>query len=336
MLAHGGGVRLGGRGGDAGRWRDGRRRAGRAAARAPQRDRPLRRRGRACLSTRAIVRSRRSIRCGVTAPPSGAGCGCPTAPESTPAIPISRDFPVGTTFWKEFAFAGRKVETRMFRKVARDRWDFASYACRPTSAMPRSCRAKGWRGWRKWHRQGAQHPVARRMPRLSRRRPHGGAGILRAASSRTTAIRWRRMPSHSNPAWSPSPHSWLRAASHTWRRGSSPRRRGSKAARPWSWAVLGYLSTNCGSCHNRESLIASLGLFLRYALARPGTCTADALATTIGQPGHWAVPDAPDGTSRILAPGEPARSALLRRAQSRAGRRVRCRPSARSWPIATR
>ena len=38
------------------------------------------------------------------------------------------DFPVGTRFWKEFAFGGRRVETRMLVKTGADRWEFASYA----------------------------------------------------------------------------------------------------------------------------------------------------------------------------------------------------------------
>ena len=37
------------------------------------------------------------------------------------------------------------------------------------------------------------------------------------------------------------------------------------AASPQARAALGYLSTNCGSCHNRESSIASLGLILKHS-----------------------------------------------------------------------
>ncbi len=38
------------------------------------------------------------------------------------------DFPVGTRFWKEFEFGGRRIETRFLWKATRDRWVFASYA----------------------------------------------------------------------------------------------------------------------------------------------------------------------------------------------------------------
>ena len=37
------------------------------------------------------------------------------------------EFPVGTRFWKEFAFNGRKVETRFLRKDGPGSWSFASY-----------------------------------------------------------------------------------------------------------------------------------------------------------------------------------------------------------------
>jgi hypothetical protein len=37
------------------------------------------------------------------------------------------DFPVGTRLWKEFAFGGRKVETRLIWRQRDDHWVFASY-----------------------------------------------------------------------------------------------------------------------------------------------------------------------------------------------------------------
>src|SRR5262245_6566525 len=37
-------------------------------------------------------------------------------------------FPTGTKFWKEFEWAGRKVETRMIWKVGDEEWLFATYA----------------------------------------------------------------------------------------------------------------------------------------------------------------------------------------------------------------
>jgi hypothetical protein len=75
------------------------------------------------------------------------------------------------------------------------------------------------------------------------------------------------------------------------------------------------LSANCGSCHNRESSIASLGLVLKHTAADSAPCTP-ALATTVGKRGHWVVPEAQEA-SRIINPGHPESSALIRRVKSR-------------------
>ena len=50
-------------------------------------------------------------------------------------------------------------------------------------------------------------------------------------------------------------------------------------------AVLGYLSTNCGSCHNPKSSIASLGLFLQHAADRPPPARPTRLPRRSDQPG---------------------------------------------------
>ena len=42
-------------------------------------------------------------------------------------VPGEWTFPVGTRFWKEFTFNGRKVETRFIWRAAADRWIFATY-----------------------------------------------------------------------------------------------------------------------------------------------------------------------------------------------------------------
>ena len=41
-------------------------------------------------------------------------------------------------------------------------------------------------------------------------------------------------------------------------------RRALRRDSPITRTALGYLSTNCGSCHNRDSSIASLGLHLKW------------------------------------------------------------------------
>jgi mono/diheme cytochrome c family protein len=89
---------------------------------------------------------------------------------------------------------------------------------------------------------------------------------------------------------------------------SDPPRIPADAAR--TRTALGYLSTNCGSCHNRESSIASLGLWLKWQ-------DQSALDTTVDRRGHWVVPTAPPGESRLIVAGRPDLSALVARVRSR-------------------
>lgn len=238
------------------------------------------------------------------------------------------DFPVGTRFWKEFAFAGRRVETRMFWKTAADRWEFASYAwsddqrdatLAPAAGLARVAEvAPGM-----WHNIPSHEEC--RACHDSGRTEVLGFTALQLSDDRDA------LAPHAEPV-APGTVT-LGTLIHEGRVTGLPDRVTAAPPRvngrtPVERAVLGYLSTNCGSCHNRQSTIASLGLFLKYSLGSSGQCGADALATTLDQVGHWLVPDAPDGTSRVVAAGAPARSALLRRATSR-------RPSSQMPPIGT-
>ena len=97
------------------------------------------------------------------------------------------------------------------------------------------------------------------------------------------------------------------------------------AASSQTRSALGYLSTNCGSCHNRESSIAKLGLVLKDSISESrggknlatskAACSA-AIATTLDQRGHWVVPESPE-QSRMINPGRPESSAIIRRVKSR-------------------
>jgi cytochrome c553 len=98
------------------------------------------------------------------------------------------------------------------------------------------------------------------------------------------------------------------------------------ASSPEARAALGYLSTNCGSCHNRDSSIASLGLILKHNVTDTSECTP-ALTTTAGKRGHWVVPEKPE-ESRLINPGHPESSAIVRRMKSR-------RPSSQMPPLGT-
>lgn len=238
------------------------------------------------------------------------------------------DFPVGTRFWKEFQFGGRRVETRFLVKDRADHWTFASYAWAddqrdatlapaagiadvaevapgrfhgiPAEAECRACHDSDRTeilGFTALQLSDDRDPLA----------PHAESLAAGMVTLRTLVAEQRLAPARTELVTSP------------------PRVR---AANERERAVLGYLSTNCGACHNRRSSIASVGLSLKYTIDGAGGCTPDAIATAVDQPGHWVVPTAADGTSRVVAPGRPELSALLQRARSR-------RPSSQMPPIGT-
>ena len=44
------------------------------------------------------------------------------------SLPSEWVFPIGTKFWKEFSVGGKRIETRLFEKVQRNFWRYATYA----------------------------------------------------------------------------------------------------------------------------------------------------------------------------------------------------------------
>jgi cytochrome c556 len=238
------------------------------------------------------------------------------------------NFPVGTKLWKEFQFGGRRVETRLLWKTGEDHWEFASYAWSddqreavlasrdgianvaevapgkwhsiPSEAECRACHDSSRTevlGFTALQLSDDRDPLA----------PHAEAATGDHVTLRQLVSERRLQPARPDLVETP------------------PRVQGRDAVER---AALGYLSTNCGSCHNRQSTIASLGLFLKYALASGNQCLPDAVATTVGRPGHWVVPTVAPEQSRLVDPGAATTSALLYRMKSR-------RPASQMPPIGT-
>ena len=242
------------------------------------------------------------------------------------------DFPIGTRFWKEFSFDGRKVETRFLWRVSKDQWRFASYAWNeaqteaslaPESGIPNVFEVA----------PGKRHTIPSivdcRSCHDSARTEILGFDALNLSDDRDPNA----------PHAEPLTREMITLRTLTEGNLITPKRLDLvttppriQASSPEARAALGYLSTNCGSCHNRDSSIASLGLILKHTVPESagqpaaGECTA-ALATTAGKRGHWVVPEAQEA-SRIINPGHPESSALIRRVKSR-------RPSSQMPPLGT-
>jgi cytochrome c553 len=247
------------------------------------------------------------------------------------------EFPVGTRFWKEFSFNGRKVETRMLWRATDDRWVFASYAWNeaqteailaPETGIPDAAEVM---------------PFDAAQAKPGKRHTIPGVADCRSChdSARTEILGFDAL-NLSDDRDPNAPHAEALAKEMITLRTlteenliypkrqeliTTPPRIAASSAN--ERAALGYLSTNCGSCHNKESSIASLGLLLKHTPGsgnrEPGA--ADAMATTIGKRGHWVVPEAQEA-SRMINPGHPESSAIVRRMKSR-------RPSSQMPPTGT-
>jgi mono/diheme cytochrome c family protein len=233
--------------------------------------------------------------------------------------------PVGTKFWKEFSFAGRKVETRMIWRASATRWVFATYLWNEGETDAVLAPAEGVRNVAdvatgKRHSIPAQtdcaacHGTARPGPlgftalQLSPDRdPNAihGESLKPGMITLATLLDERLIDGVSRNVLASPP----RIAT------SNPRTR----------TVLGYLAANCGSCHNGRGEIAALGPILREAdLLRDADGVA---ASLVNQPTKWQIQGKMEG-SVLVDPVTPEQSALLARLRSRS-------PSSQMPPLGT-
>jgi hypothetical protein len=239
------------------------------------------------------------------------------------------DLPVGTRFWKEFSFNGNKVETRFLWRTSKNGWTFASYAWN-AAQTDAALASEGGVANIAQIAGGARHSI----PSVSECRSCHDSNRTEALGFNALQLSTDRDPNalHGEPLTG----EMLTLKTLVDEDLMTPRRPELVANPPRIAAdsavtrtALGYLSTNCGSCHNAKGSIASLGLHLDYAVSEnPGALVcASALATSVNKRGHWVVPEAPD-TSRIINPGHAESSAMIRRVRSR-------RPISQMPPIGT-
>jgi hypothetical protein len=235
------------------------------------------------------------------------------------------DFPVGTKFWKEFEFDGRRVETRLLWKAATDAWVFAAYAWNDdqTDAIvtPNGLRNAATVA------PGATHTI----PSVDDCRACHDSARIEILGFNALQLSTDRDPN--------APHAEALAPGMVTLQtlvdeglirplpgdlvANPPRIR---AKDPVARAALGYLSANCGHCHNRESLLAPLGLFMKHSTGTTGEEMA--VASSVGRATLWQIPNAPEDATRAIEPGVPELSAVWHRMRSR-------RPSSQMPPLGT-
>ena len=232
-------------------------------------------------------------------------------------------FPVGTKFWKEFTFHGRKVETRLIWHSAPASWVFASYAWRPDGSDADLVGPEGLPGAAevapgRFHsipslqdcascHDNPKGPVLGFTAlQLSTDRDPGAphAEPLEPGQATLRTLAERRLLSPLHPKFLDEP----------------PRIRAADAR---TRAVLGYLSANCGVCHQGGNTIPGVHLDLRQPWRILGE--PPGLRSTLAQPTRTAVPGQ---DTRAIAPGAPEASLVLHRMGTRD-------PLAQMPPLAT-
>jgi len=231
-------------------------------------------------------------------------------------------FPVGTRFWKDFAFpdeggahagssaprsgAPRKVETRLIERLADGSWRFASYVWDADGREARLVPEGGLPNAAPIGETGRLHDIPSRGDCLA---CHEGAGA-RAPILGFTAL--QLSPDRDALA----PHAEVKAADAIdleglVRRGLlegyvGPARPGIVAESPEARASLGYLHGNCSGCHNRGGPLADLGLDFEQT-GRPGDAER-VLSSVVGVESRFRLPG--EQHSVRVSAGEPLESVL--------------------------
>jgi hypothetical protein len=237
-------------------------------------------------------------------------------------------FPVGTKFWKEFDFGARKVETRLLWKVTPSEWVFATYL------------------WSTDQSDAALAP-AEGVPDYAEIAPgkrHSIPGVLDCKachdSRRTeilgfTALQLSTDRDPNAPHAEPLGPDMVTLQTLEEKRLLSPSRADLvrtppriPAANARTRSSLGYLAVNCGVCHNPDNPLAALGMLLQHASDARAAADEPALQTALAVKSRWAIPQSKPGETLRLAPGDPARSAILYRMHSR-------RPASQMPPLGT-
>jgi hypothetical protein len=223
-------------------------------------------------------------------------------------------FPVGTRVWKEFRF-GRRAETRFIERT-RDGWRYASYAWNDDETEATLVPEGGVR-YSVPIRDGVRHGI----PSRADCRACHEAGPVRLLGVSALQLSPDRDPNaaHAEPL-PPGAIDLTTLVSSGLLRGTPAHLLNPPprviAASPTERAALGYLHSNCGACHVGTGELRSLGFALNYTLDRPPGEPAPALATAIGQPSRFKMPDADDIRERIRR-GDPDASVVIARMATR-------------------
>jgi hypothetical protein len=221
-------------------------------------------------------------------------------------------FPVGTRIWKEFSFAGHRVETRYLERQADGQWLYAAYAWSADGREAQLAPERGKRG--AYPLPGGRSHTIPGVSDCKACHQGGRSEVLGFSALQLSPDRDPDAP-HAEPLAGVDLNDLVAKGllvGHPKSLQEKPPR--IIAGSPTERAALGYLHGNCGHCHNDKGSLRNVGLFLRHVSE---AAVQPAIATTIGHPVKKPAPgQTPDAVLRI-EPGDPDRSGLVQRAASR-------------------
>ncbi len=226
-------------------------------------------------------------------------------------------FPPGTTLWKQFSHAGRKVETRLIERLDDGSWRFAAYAWDDRGTDAVLVPAAGIAALPVREAPRGRYAVPSREDCLA---CHGSAAVpvLGLSALQLSPDRDPGAP-HAAPA---------RAGDADLRelvaRGALTRLPAAlletppriEAASALERAVFGYLHGNCAHCHNTSASRAPVRLTLAQSAADPAGSRRAIRRSLIDAPSRYRPPGM-DGEPKNVTPGSVADSVLAVRMQSR-------------------
>jgi hypothetical protein len=226
--------------------------------------------------------------------------------------PDNWKFPIGTRFWKEFSFNGRRVETRYMELQENGQWLYAAYAWSPDGGEAQLVSQRGRRGAYDLA-NGRSHSIPStsdcKACHQGERTEVLGFGALQLSHARDPHAL------HADPVERVDLAQLIEKGLLVGMPGSilqaPPRIVASNATER---VVLGYMHGNCGHCHNDHGSLKNLGLSLRHVL---GASIQSALTSTVGHPIKKRAPGQSNEAVLRVEPHHPDRSGLLERVASR-------------------
>jgi len=232
------------------------------------------------------------------------------------------EFPVGTWFWKEFSFAGRRVETRVLWKASASGWLAGSYVWNQDESEA-VLTSDGMTGAVEII-PGRQHNIPSSADCAAchgtTRAPLGFNPLQLSDDRDPNAIHGEPLTKEMMTVRTLVDEGVLTPAT------ALPQTPARISARdPQTRTILGYLSGNCGACHNGDGQISAQAPSFAYADLIEDSDSI--VRRMIGQPTRWQAPGRAEGTM-LIDPSSPDQSALLLRMRSR-------RPSSQMPPLGT-